>query len=262
MPIAMLLHTDGKHERPGGDATVTIAHRCTPKEQLKELTRLADIVIAATGVPNLITVDMVKPGAAVIDVGISRVQDQTGKVRLVGDVDFEEVKMKAGFITPVPGGVGPMTVAMKTHGEQQRDLRHPQTPYSNDSTVQSSLCPDQPTQNPPAISTGAGAMETPRILRLLGVCSTEHQGFCLNGHCTYHPDLNKPTCSCLQNFGGERCEHMILDSHAEGGLEKPIAISVGVALLLCCLIAALYCCMKKRCQKEKPYEICTSDTAI
>ncbi|KAG9337181.1 hypothetical protein JZ751_029661, partial [Albula glossodonta] len=89
MPIAMLLHTDGKHERPGGDATVTIAHRCTPKEQLKELTRLADIVIAAAGVPNLITVDMVKPGAAVIDVGISRVQDQTGKVRLVGDVDFE-----------------------------------------------------------------------------------------------------------------------------------------------------------------------------
>ncbi|XP_064153204.1 bifunctional methylenetetrahydrofolate dehydrogenase/cyclohydrolase, mitochondrial-like isoform X1 [Anguilla rostrata] len=112
MPIAMLLHTDRRHERPGGDATVTIAHRCTPKEQLKELTCLADIIIAAAGVPNLITADMVKPGAAVIDVGISRVQDQTGKVRLIGDVDFEEVKMKAGFITPVPGGVGPMTVAM------------------------------------------------------------------------------------------------------------------------------------------------------
>ncbi|KAJ8285441.1 hypothetical protein GJAV_G00026820 [Gymnothorax javanicus] len=112
MPIAMLLHTDRRHERPGGDATVTIAHRCTPKEQLKELTCLADIVIAAAGVPNLITADMVKPGAAVIDVGISRIQDQTGKVRLIGDVDFEGVKMKAGFITPVPGGVGPMTVAM------------------------------------------------------------------------------------------------------------------------------------------------------
>uniref|UniRef100_A0A4W5KK19 Tetrahydrofolate dehydrogenase/cyclohydrolase NAD(P)-binding domain-containing protein n=1 Tax=Hucho hucho TaxID=62062 RepID=A0A4W5KK19_9TELE len=73
-----------------GDATVTIAHRCTPREQLKELSRLADIVIAAAGVPGLITVDMVKEGAAVIDVGINRVQDQTtGKLRLVGDVDFE-----------------------------------------------------------------------------------------------------------------------------------------------------------------------------
>ncbi|XP_029619661.1 probable bifunctional methylenetetrahydrofolate dehydrogenase/cyclohydrolase 2 isoform X2 [Salmo trutta] len=113
LPIAMLLHTDRNHQRPGGDATVTIAHRCTPREQLKELTRLADIIIAAAGVPGLITVDMVKEGAAVIDVGINRVQDRnTGKLRLVGDVDFEGVKEKAGFITPVPGGVGPMTVAM------------------------------------------------------------------------------------------------------------------------------------------------------
>uniref|UniRef100_A0A671XRP4 Methylenetetrahydrofolate dehydrogenase (NADP+ dependent) 2 like n=2 Tax=Sparus aurata TaxID=8175 RepID=A0A671XRP4_SPAAU len=113
MPIAMLLHTDRNHERPGGDATVTIAHRCTPKEQLKELTSLADIIIAAAGVPGLITADMVKEGAAVIDVGINRIQDpKTGKLRLIGDVDFEGVKQKAGFITPVPGGVGPMTVAM------------------------------------------------------------------------------------------------------------------------------------------------------
>ncbi|XP_047236642.1 probable bifunctional methylenetetrahydrofolate dehydrogenase/cyclohydrolase 2 isoform X1 [Girardinichthys multiradiatus] len=96
-----------------GDATVTIAHRCTPRDQLKELTILADIIIAAAGVPALITADMVKEGAAVIDVGINRVQDRnTGKVRLIGDVDFEGVKEKAGFITPVPGGVGPMTVAM------------------------------------------------------------------------------------------------------------------------------------------------------
>ncbi|XP_048839796.1 bifunctional methylenetetrahydrofolate dehydrogenase/cyclohydrolase 2, mitochondrial-like isoform X1 [Brienomyrus brachyistius] len=113
MPIAMLLHTDGRHERPGGDATVTIAHRCTPREKLKELTRLADIVIAAAGIPRLITADMVKEGAAVIDVGVNRIQDsETGKIRLVGDVDFEEVKKRAGFITPVPGGVGPITVAM------------------------------------------------------------------------------------------------------------------------------------------------------
>ncbi|MBN3305305.1 MTD2L cyclohydrolase, partial [Amia calva] len=113
MPISMLMHTDGRHERPGGDATVTIAHRFTPKEQLKVHTCLADIIIAAAGVPNLITADMIKEGAAVIDVGINRIQDPTtGKTRLVGDVDFEEVKKKAGFITPVPGGVGPMTVAM------------------------------------------------------------------------------------------------------------------------------------------------------
>lgn len=113
MPIAMLLHTDGRHERPGGDATVTISHRYTPKEQLRHHTQIADIVVAAAGIPNLITADMIKEGAAVIDVGINRVQDPvTGKYRLVGDVDFEGVRQKAGFITPVPGGVGPMTVAM------------------------------------------------------------------------------------------------------------------------------------------------------
>ncbi|XP_009878123.1 PREDICTED: bifunctional methylenetetrahydrofolate dehydrogenase/cyclohydrolase, mitochondrial [Charadrius vociferus] len=113
MPIAMLLHTDGRHERPGGDATVTISHRYTPKEQLKQHTIRADIVVAAAGIPNLITADMIKEGAAVIDVGITRVQDPvTAKSRLVGDVDFEGVKKKASYITPVPGGVGPMTVAM------------------------------------------------------------------------------------------------------------------------------------------------------
>lgn len=113
MPIAMLLHSDGRHERPGGDATVTISHRYTPKEQLRMHTQIADIVVAAAGIPNLITADMIKEGAAVIDVGINRVQDPlTGKSRLVGDVDFEGVRQKASFITPVPGGVGPMTVAM------------------------------------------------------------------------------------------------------------------------------------------------------
>ncbi|NWV92811.1 MTDC protein, partial [Machaerirhynchus nigripectus] len=113
MPIAMLLHTDGRHERPGGDATVTISHRYTPKEQLKQHTIRADIVVAAAGIPNLITADMIKEGAAVIDVGITRVQDPvTAKPRLVGDVDFEGVRKKASYITPVPGGVGPMTVAM------------------------------------------------------------------------------------------------------------------------------------------------------
>ncbi|XP_023568791.1 probable bifunctional methylenetetrahydrofolate dehydrogenase/cyclohydrolase 2 isoform X2 [Octodon degus] len=112
LPIAMLLHTDGDHERPGGDATVTIAHRYTPREQLKTQTRLADIVVVAAGVPKLITPDMVKEGAAVIDVGINYICDPvTGKTKLVGDVDFEAVRKKASFITPVPGGVGPVTVA-------------------------------------------------------------------------------------------------------------------------------------------------------
>uniref|UniRef100_A0A8C9Q9W3 Tetrahydrofolate dehydrogenase/cyclohydrolase NAD(P)-binding domain-containing protein n=1 Tax=Spermophilus dauricus TaxID=99837 RepID=A0A8C9Q9W3_SPEDA len=96
-----------------GDATVTISHRYTPKEQLKKHTILADIVISAAGIPNLITADMIKEGAAVIDVGINRIQDPiTAKPKLVGDVDFEGVRKKAGYITPVPGGVGPMTVAM------------------------------------------------------------------------------------------------------------------------------------------------------
>ncbi|KAM9211775.1 bifunctional methylenetetrahydrofolate dehydrogenase/cyclohydrolase, mitochondrial isoform 2-T2 [Dugong dugon] len=96
-----------------GDATVTISHRYTPKEQLKKHTILADIVVSAAGIPNLITADMIKEGAAVIDVGINRVQDPiTAKPKLVGDVDFEGVRKKAGYITPVPGGVGPMTVAM------------------------------------------------------------------------------------------------------------------------------------------------------
>ncbi|XP_045329709.1 probable bifunctional methylenetetrahydrofolate dehydrogenase/cyclohydrolase 2 isoform X2 [Leopardus geoffroyi] len=96
-----------------GDATVTIAHRYTPKEQLKIHTQLADVIIVAAGIPKLITSDMVKEGAAVIDVGINYVHDPvTGKTKLVGDVDFEAVKKKASYITPVPGGVGPVTVAM------------------------------------------------------------------------------------------------------------------------------------------------------
>ncbi|XP_076811365.1 bifunctional methylenetetrahydrofolate dehydrogenase/cyclohydrolase, mitochondrial-like [Clavelina lepadiformis] len=113
MPMAMLLHTDHRHERPGGDATVTQTHRYTPREQLKMFTLTADIIIAAAGIPKLITADMVKEGACVIDVGINRVKDEaTQKYKMVGDVDFDEVKKVAGYITPVPGGVGPMTVAM------------------------------------------------------------------------------------------------------------------------------------------------------
>lgn len=113
MPISMLLHADGTNETSAMDATVTICHRYTPPDQLKHFCLSADIIVTATGVPGLIRGDMVKPGACVIDVGLTRVQDPvTGKNKLVGDVVFEEVKEVAGFITPVPGGVGPMTVAM------------------------------------------------------------------------------------------------------------------------------------------------------
>ncbi len=92
------------------NATVTIAHSQTA--DLAAITRTADILIPAVGRPGLITADMVKPGAAVIDVGMNRVTDLDGKSRLVGDVDFESVRAIAGYLTPVPGGVGPMTVAM------------------------------------------------------------------------------------------------------------------------------------------------------
>jgi len=92
------------------DATVTIAHLGT--QNLAELTRQADILITAAGRPNLITADQVKPNAIVIDVGINRVTDTQGKSRLVGDVDFHAVRNMTQFITPVPGGVGPMTVTM------------------------------------------------------------------------------------------------------------------------------------------------------
>lgn len=93
------------------DATVTIAHSRTP--DLEAVGRSADILVAAVGRTQMITADMVKPGAVVIDVGINRLADPTtGKSRLVGDVDFESVKEVASWITPVPGGVGAMTVTM------------------------------------------------------------------------------------------------------------------------------------------------------
>jgi methylenetetrahydrofolate dehydrogenase (NADP+)/methenyltetrahydrofolate cyclohydrolase len=104
-PLALLLAAKG----PGGDATVTICH--SRSADLADHCRRADILVAAVGRPRLITVDMVKPGAAVIDVGINRIEEG-GKGRLVGDVDFEAVKNVAGCISPVPGGVGPLTVAM------------------------------------------------------------------------------------------------------------------------------------------------------
>lgn len=107
-PMASLLLRKGR----GGNATVTVAHSRTP--DLGAVTRLADILIVAIGRPNLILKEMVKPGAVVIDVGVNRVDapETERGYRLMGDVAFDEVREVAGAITPVPGGVGPMTIAM------------------------------------------------------------------------------------------------------------------------------------------------------
>ncbi len=107
-PLAnMLIQKNDK-----GNATVTVCH--TRTKNLAAHTKRADIVIAAAGKPNTVTADMVKDGVVVIDVGVNRVEDATKKqgYRLVGDVDFDVVKEKASLITPVPGGVGPMTITM------------------------------------------------------------------------------------------------------------------------------------------------------
>jgi methylenetetrahydrofolate dehydrogenase (NADP+)/methenyltetrahydrofolate cyclohydrolase len=107
-PMASLL----LRKAQGGNATVTVAHSRTA--DLGAMTRQADILIAAIGRPEMITADMVKPGAVVIDVGVNRVDapDRERGYKLVGDVAYDEVKEVAGAITPVPGGVGPMTIAM------------------------------------------------------------------------------------------------------------------------------------------------------
>jgi methylenetetrahydrofolate dehydrogenase (NADP+)/methenyltetrahydrofolate cyclohydrolase len=107
-PLALLLMNKGK----GGDATVTIAHSRT--KNLAEVCRGADILIAAIGKPEFVKADFVKDGAVVIDVGINRVDDASSPkgYKIVGDVAFNEVAPKCKAITPVPGGVGPMTIAM------------------------------------------------------------------------------------------------------------------------------------------------------
>ena len=94
-----------------GNSTVTLAHSRT--KNIEELTKQADIVISALGVPNFVKAEMVKDGAVIVDVGITRVADNSAKgYKIVGDVDYENVSKKSSYITPVPGGVGPMTIAM------------------------------------------------------------------------------------------------------------------------------------------------------
>ena len=106
-PISILM---SRKSNPG-NSTVTLAHSRT--RNIKELTLKADIIISALGSPNFVTENMVKDGVVVVDVGITRVKDDSKKgYRIVGDVDYENVSKKSSFITPVPGGVGPMTIAM------------------------------------------------------------------------------------------------------------------------------------------------------
>jgi methylenetetrahydrofolate dehydrogenase (NADP+) / methenyltetrahydrofolate cyclohydrolase len=107
-PLANLLMAKG----PLGNATVTVCH--TKTKDIGYFTRQADIVIAAAGRPNTVTADMIREGAVVVDVGVNRIEDATKKAgfRLVGDVDFDACAKKASMITPVPGGVGPMTITM------------------------------------------------------------------------------------------------------------------------------------------------------
>ncbi len=107
-PMSILM----SQKRKAGDATVTVVHSRT--KNLAEITKKADIIVAAIGISEFLTGDMVKDGVVIIDVGITRIPDDTKKngYRLAGDVHFESVSPKASFITPVPGGVGPMTIAM------------------------------------------------------------------------------------------------------------------------------------------------------
>ena len=106
-PISILM---SRKSNPG-NSTVTLAHSRT--KNIQELTRQADIIISALGSPNFVKADMVKEGVVVVDVGITRVKDDSEKgYKIVGDVDYENVSKKASHITPVPGGVGPMTIAM------------------------------------------------------------------------------------------------------------------------------------------------------
>jgi methylenetetrahydrofolate dehydrogenase (NADP+)/methenyltetrahydrofolate cyclohydrolase len=114
-PMAALLLQDG----PGGNATVTVCHSRT--RNIEQYTRQGDILIVAIGKPEFVTGDMVKPGGVVIDVGVNRVDDPSRKqgYRLVGDVKFQEAKKVASAITPVPGGVGPMTITMLLYNTVQ-----------------------------------------------------------------------------------------------------------------------------------------------
>ncbi|XP_057880787.1 bifunctional methylenetetrahydrofolate dehydrogenase/cyclohydrolase 2, mitochondrial-like isoform X3 [Melospiza georgiana] len=229
MPISMLLHTDGEHERPGGDATVTITHRYTPKEQLKIHTQLADIVIVAAGIPKLITADMVKEGATVIDVGINHIHDPlTGKTKLVGDVDFEAMGA-----------------------------------LSEESAITASSLSTDLRINWTKNNAGVDYSEQPKLLKLMQTCLEEHHSYCINGLCAFHSELRKPICKCLAGYNGERCEHLTLNSYAHNSYERYIAVGIGIGILTSGILAIIYCYVRKRCRKlQSPYKVCVGETAL
>lgn len=119
-PLAMIL----VQKNPGANATVTMCH--TRTKNMAEITNLADILVVAAGRPHTVNANMVKQGAVVIDVGVNRVEDKSKKrgYRLIGDVEFDEVSEKASAISPVPGGVGPMTITMLLHNTIQSAKNH------------------------------------------------------------------------------------------------------------------------------------------
>lgn len=119
-PLSVMLSQKG----PGGNATVTLTH--TRTRDLAAHCRRADVLVVAAGVPGLVRADWIKPGAAVIDVGVNRVgfNEKTGKAILAGDVDFAAAREVAGMLTPVPGGVGPMTIAMLMQNTVRSAKRH------------------------------------------------------------------------------------------------------------------------------------------
>nr|XP_025964438.1 probable bifunctional methylenetetrahydrofolate dehydrogenase/cyclohydrolase 2 isoform X2 [Dromaius novaehollandiae] len=248
MPISMLLHTDGEHERPGGDATVTITHRYTPKEQLKIHTQLADIVIVAAGIPKLITTDMVKEGAAVIDVGINHIHDPlTGKTKLVGDVDFEAMGAlsEESAIT-----ISSLSSELWNNGTKN-NTEGASGVISFWRTVQSGT------------EVLADYTEQPRLLKLMQTCLEEHHSYCINGLCAFHSELRKPICKCLAGYNGERCEHLTLNSYAHNSYERYIAVGIGIGIVTSGILAIIYCYVRKRCRKLKsPYKVCVGETAL
>lgn len=118
-PLALLL----VQKKPGANATITMCH--TGTKNISDFTKQADILVVAAGRPHTVNAEMVKDGAVVIDVGVNRIEDSTKKsgYRLIGDVEFEEVSAKASAISPVPGGVGPMTITMLLHNVIQAAKR-------------------------------------------------------------------------------------------------------------------------------------------
>ncbi|XP_066566929.1 epigen isoform X2 [Amia ocellicauda] len=135
--------------------------------------------------------------------------------------------------------------------------------FSTTVTERSSKTIDQLPEMSLTNETGDGSTQLPHMLELLSPCTGDNQSYCMNGHCSYRTDVNKPTCRCFKNYTGERCQHLLLDSHSEENSEKLIAIGIGVFLLFCAITVTLYCCIKKRCKKEKsPYQICIQENTV